>query len=821
MTYGALRASVDSSCSSSPVRSKSYLHRPSHEPVKHSWANIVDRRRIGRTSENDRPTLDIYAEGDLDTKPAIHRPAFLRRSRLSRQDDRHEPTLDHGYAALRGSSSSASPVRCQQADLDVKFALPTFVAKLLTPKDVPVASVASRATHLDGQEDLNTKHAAIALPSPSTDQTELSKKTCRPLVKQRSTIDRFIPPRRNVEHMRNLLKIGKKPSELTARQKALRRTTEPSPFSASSPLRNTSLEYVRAQHAQRHARLTSQRHGRVLLDRPELEDNVANGRPVTWDRHGSVSSIRAAARSAMPDGGHSDLGNHERSVTSRFLYGPLASDETDTYEQRVALALGVDRANRLFDMQPVASEVQCFPLWQNNAWNLPPTTSDTKRTTKTAQVVPRLPFRVLEAPGLRDDFYCSALAYCPTVQSLAVALGSKVYLWSDTRGITQPPHSIDIGRARMNYVTCLAFSSVQGGKALLAIGRGDGQIDMYSPLDDPPRFLRITAPTSVTHLSFRPRITRRESLRHSSAISHQEILLVGDEAGLVSIYFVEWPGDKERSQLHWHGNARLHTRVAIHTQQICGISWSPDGSVFATGGNDNLCCLFSMREILQLRGPTLNTETQVIQRGDDDSVFIRVTSPPILRGTGVPNYDDAMHVWHLGAAVKAIAFCPWQTGLMAAGGGSNDRCIHFYHTISGVTLATIDCGAQITSLIWSQTRREIAATFGFAQPEHPIRIAVYSWPDCQLTAAIPWNPELRALYAIAFPGSSRRRGNGGWTASDEEGCIVVAGSDGSIKFHKIWSNSKRNVGPRRGLLGGSDILESLHGFDKEGGECIR
>src|SRR4030095_10060942 len=90
------------------------------------------------------------------------------------------------------------------------------------------------------------------------------------------------------------------------------------------------------------------------------------------------------------------------------------------------------------------------------------------------------------------------------------------------------------------------------------------------------------------------------------------------------------------------------------------------------------------------------------------------------------------------AAVKALAFAPWQPSLLATGGGSNDRCIHFYHAPSGGHLATINVHAQVTSLIWRKTRREIASTCVYAQPEHPFRIAVFAWPSCQQVVAIPW-----------------------------------------------------------------------------------
>ena len=162
---------------------------------------------------------------------------------------------------------------------------------------------------------------------------------------------------------------------------------------------------------------------------------------------------------------------------------------------------------------------------------------------------------------------------------------------------------------------------------------------------------------------------------------------------------------------------------------------------------------------------------------------------------------------------------------MATGGGSNDKCIHFFHTASGASLATISVAAQVTSLIWSTTRREICATFGYASPNHPYRIAIFSWPACKQVAAIPWDGEHRALYAIPYPGGpneskTSREGRRGLSRTAREGCIVVASSDESVKFHEVWTASQKATSGGDGLLGGSDILEGLEGVDKEG-EIIR
>jgi meiosis-specific APC/C activator protein AMA1 len=444
----------------------------------------------------------------------------------------------------------------------------------------------------------------------------------------------------------------------------------------------------------------------------------------------------------------------------------------------------------------------------------------------------------LDAPALRDDYYCSQLAYSETAKCLAVGLGAQVYTWSETRGVESPE---SLTHPYSGHVTSLSFSSAEGEKSILAVGRSDGRMTLWSPSDLSPRF-EAHQRSSVSCVCFSPRTFRRTSVRHAGVKVQVEYLLVGDEAGHVYVYSVEWPSELEADLFAWRGSMIVLARLSLHTQQICGLAWSPDGQYFASGGNDNALFIFETRRILQSENARA-TPSVVIT---DDFTY----STPLGQGdvlSILPGREN--HHFMLNAAVKALAFCPWQPSLLAAGGGSNDRCIHFYHAISGTKLATIDCSAQVTSLVWSRARREIAATFGFAQPDHPFRVAVFSWPSCECVVRIPWYGEERALWAIGFPGGpdtsmdgegtgrparSAREGTP-WYArrTRAEGCLVIAASDSSIKFHEVWSEdpiSCRIGGPSShvglgvglgGSLGGSDILEALHGIEKEGGQVIR
>ncbi|KAH7021418.1 WD40-repeat-containing domain protein [Microdochium trichocladiopsis] len=409
-------------------------------------------------------------------------------------------------------------------------------------------------------------------------------------------------------------------------------------------------------------------------------------------------------------------------------------------------------------------------------------------------LLPSAPFKVLDAPGLRDDFYCSIMAYDSNSNTLAVGLGGLLYSWDEATGVIL----LNGAFRDSSWLTSMAFSSEAGEKSILAFGRSNGVLMLMSMYDRLLPRIETALSSPVACVSWRPTPVPRKSLNPfgSGATVLTEDLVVGDEAGDVYYYAVEWPDNWEVARDNWPGAITLIAHIKVHSQQVCGLAWSNFGEQFATGGNDNLCCLFDVDKIVA-DNSTPDTTVRSLPRGSE------------------------RQRWRHSAAVKAIAFCPWRRGLLATGGGSNDKCIHFYHAGSGATLATIAVSAQVTSLIWSTTRREIAATFGYAQPDHPYRIAVFSWPDCRQIAAIPWEGEHRALYAIPYPGGPREtyhhKAGKRQSRTAAEGCIVVASSDESIKFHEIWlAERKATTGLGSGVLGGSDILEMTEGIDKEG-----
>ncbi|KAG6542516.1 hypothetical protein Mapa_015986 [Marchantia paleacea] len=121
-------------------------------------------------------------------------------------------------------------------------------------------------------------------------------------------------------------------------------------------------------------------------------------------------------------------------------------------------------------------------------------------------------------------------------------------------------------------------------------------------------------------------------------------------------------------------------RMTAHEQEVCGLKWSPSGQQLASGGNDNLL------HIWDAAGASSQGPSPYLHRLDDHQ-----------------------------AAVKALAWCPFQANLLASGGGTADRCIKFWNTHTGACVNSIDTQSQVCALQWSKHEKEILSSHGFSQ----------------------------------------------------------------------------------------------------------
>lgn len=190
--------------------------------------------------------------------------------------------------------------------------------------------------------------------------------------------------------------------------------------------------------------------------------------------------------------------------------------------------------------------------------------------------------------------------------------------------------------------------------------------------------------------------------------------------------------------------------------------------MLAVGGNDNSCTLWSVKDIL---------------------------SPQLL------------HVLPHKAAVKAVAFCPWSKSLLVTGGGSKDRKIKFWHTVTGTLVKEIQTTGQITSLIWSVRYKQLIATFGFGDIEDPMLLRVYSYPDLKEKLHVRSPTPLRVLSAVPSP-----RFNS----------ICVATNDETIRFYNIWKEDESPINEAQECqLYNSKLIDFVEGVSATGAHMIR
>jgi hypothetical protein len=82
-----------------------------------------------------------------------------------------------------------------------------------------------------------------------------------------------------------------------------------------------------------------------------------------------------------------------------------------------------------------------------------------------------------------------------------------------------------------SHVTCLSFSSEEGRKAILAVGRQSGLVSLVSPSEEGrPRF-QMQKSNPISCLAFKPTVSLRSSRILGGLNVACEDLLIGDDVG--------------------------------------------------------------------------------------------------------------------------------------------------------------------------------------------------------------------------------------------------------------------------------------------------
>ena len=364
---------------------------------------------------------------------------------------------------------------------------------------------------------------------------------------------------------------------------------------------------------------------------------------------------------------------------------------------------------------------------------------------KRVRKIARSPYKVLDAPALQDDYYLNLVDWSST-NVLSVALGSSVYLWSAcTSKVTK---LCDVGAEESDSVTSICWA--QRGSHI-AIGTNSGRVQIWDVARE--ERVRDMAPHSSRVGTMAWSSTLLATGSRDRSIFLQDIRIRGgggSSSGSSSSSGGAGAGGGEASDAYVVTPSQescVVRELTAHKQEVCGLKWSPDERMLASGGNDNKLFVWALNH------------------GNP--------SDPLCRFA-----DHA-------AAVKAVAWSPHQHGLLASGGGTADRNIRFWNCLSGMPLHRIDTGSQVCNLAWSRNVNEIVSTHGYSLNQ----IIVWRYPSMQKVATLTGH-SFRVLYLALSPDGQS---------------IVTGAGDETLRFWQIFPGAKSHSGRAVGLLMPSEV----------------
>lgn len=167
---------------------------------------------------------------------------------------------------------------------------------------------------------------------------------------------------------------------------------------------------------------------------------------------------------------------------------------------------------------------------------------------KQPRAVSKVPYKVLDAPELADDFYLNLVDW-GSANVLGVGLGSSVYMWN-----AQTSRVNKLCTLEDDTVTSVSW--IQKGTHI-AIGTGKGLVQIW----DAEKTRRLRTMTGHT-------------ARVGSLAWNTHILTSGS-----------------RDRLIYHRDVRAPDqwlkKLVGHKQEVCGLKWNCDDGQLASGGNDN------------------------------------------------------------------------------------------------------------------------------------------------------------------------------------------------------------------------------------------
>lgn len=346
---------------------------------------------------------------------------------------------------------------------------------------------------------------------------------------------------------------------------------------------------------------------------------------------------------------------------------------------------------------------------------------------KSMRNIAKSPFKVLDAPKLLDDFYLNLVGWGASSNVLSVGLGECVYLWSaytskvtklcDLTELFEQEGLCDFDSNGADLVCSVGWS--HNHQSALRGCQSDicDTAMLKQPGTSTADLLAVGSGSGHVFVfdSAKAQLVRKPLSRHSHRVGviawrDANVLASGSRDRSILMRDIRMPDD-------------VTHRLGFHKQEVCGLKWSADSLYLASGGNDNKLAIWD----------------------------VRASDRPLCYGKHK-------------AAVKAITWSPHESGLIASGGGTADRCIKFWNINSFIAgskkvcfaggsqsvllkpQSVMDTGSQVCNLLWSKNVNEIVSTHGYSLNQ----IVVWKYPTMDKIVTLTGHT-YRVLYLAGSP----------------------------------------------------------------------
>jgi len=135
-----------------------------------------------------------------------------------------------------------------------------------------------------------------------------------------------------------------------------------------------------------------------------------------------------------------------------------------------------------------------------------------------------------------------------------------------------------------------------------------------------------------------------------------------------------------------------------------------------------------------------------------------------------------------------MCWSPFQSRVLATGGGTNDRCIKLWNISTGTLVKSIKTESQVSSLLWSEEYREILSSHGF--PQHQLTL----WKYPELTKVGDMRAHTGRILQMSL--------------SPDKTTVASISADETLRFWKIFPPSKTS----RYLNKGPTVMKGFYGI---------